>query len=193
MADNYLEKKMEEHRIAAATKRPIKHASASSIRRDTLTVKFKPLRVLVTDGTCPEGEAIVRKFAASACRVAFTAGNIKEGRRISQSSGSRFYPLSTPEFDNTIADIASVWGGLDAVIFTGQCAATPSLITIPPSCLRVISVGHKAVLPQTPSIAGTTVNCIATSSAITPADAAQLCLYLCLPSSSFIDRHVFSF
>jgi len=88
MADNYLEKKMEEHRSADAT---IFHS-----------VRKKEGLVFVEDGLSPAGEAEVRRIAMEGkCHVAFGGADYRRGRKLAQQTGARFYPCNTAE------DIAS--------------------------------------------------------------------------------------
>lgn len=95
MADNYLEKKMEEHRNGA---RPVFRAQ-----------KKKPRAVFITDGLSPQGRATLRSFAAEGdCRIAFAGTDYREGNILAQATGSRFYCL-TPRLslDRAIADAAA--------------------------------------------------------------------------------------
>ncbi len=64
MADNYLEKKMEEHRNGA---RPVFRAQ-----------KKKTRAVFITDGLSPQGRATLRSFAAEGdCRIAFAVVSMR--------------------------------------------------------------------------------------------------------------------
>lgn len=190
MADNYLEKKMEEHRLAATTKSYSKRTTPSGDRPGTLSVKFAPLRVLVTDGATAEGEAIVKRLGAAGCRVAFISSDVKQGRALSQISGSRFYPMSAAE--SVCEDIESKWGGIDAIILTGEDASNAPAVQVPQGCIRVIAAGCNATLPDFAVPDRATVNALDTTG-LEPADCAQFCLYLCLPSSGFINRQSFRF
>ena len=61
MADNYLERKMEEHRSGSGTPKK-KISPVEGKRPGELTVKFPPRRVLVTDGADGVGGAVVKAF-----------------------------------------------------------------------------------------------------------------------------------
>lgn len=194
MADNYLEKKMEEHRLATATKSSTKRITPSKDRPGTLSIKFNPLRVLVTDGSTAERMAVVKRLSMAGCRIAFISKDVKQGRELSQSSGSRFYPSSEGRMNvwAVIEDLKSNWGGVDALILTGDESSNAISFDVPEECLRIIAVGKGATLPDCTLPAQATVNAIDTSG-LDPADCAQFCLYLCLPSSGFISRQTFSF
>lgn len=81
MADNYLEKKMEDYRRGVA---PVHR-----LRRK------RPLEgvcVYVIGGTKPTGAAIVTLLAAQGARVAFSADDNTGGPSLAQRSGARYYP-----------------------------------------------------------------------------------------------------
>ena len=91
MADNYLEKKMDELRSAP--------------RR-----VFRPARkvraVFVRDGLSQQGREAVEHLAADATvAVAFAGDNRGEGMKLAQRVGARFYPLSESlTLDQALAD-----------------------------------------------------------------------------------------
>lgn len=194
MADNYLEKKMEEHRLAAASRPTRRVVSSAAPKPGFLELKFKPLRVLVTDATTPAAEAVVRRLTGVGCRVAFTSTDLRQGRELSQATGSRFYPVKAaglhvgPVVDN----LCEVWGGVDAMVLTGVHASEQSGIAVPESCTRVIALGLDAQLPECVARDGLTVNAVRPEN-ISAADAAEFCLYLLLPASSFINKQLFTF
>lgn len=94
MADNYLEKRMEDYRRSqgAAARRP---AGAVS-RPGRVIVAYPAVRVLVADGCTTEGQAIIEAMRRMQCRVAFTGDDADAGTRLARSSGAQFHPASTP-------------------------------------------------------------------------------------------------
>lgn len=111
MADNYLEKRMEEYRSGRlASKSRTTTAMRSPKRHDTLTLHYPPMTVVVIAAELPPviAETIVA-FTGVGCRVAFTAADSKEGNALAQKSGARFYP-STFTLDAIIADLTARWG-----------------------------------------------------------------------------------
>ena len=185
MADNYLEKKMDEHRRGAAVSPVRRRLSLTGERPGSVSLKIEPLRVLVSDVADEYAAAVVRKLRDAGCRVAFVSSDDKAGRALAQSTGSRYYPSSLG--DGAAADLAATWGGLDAVIFTGASAMPAS---VDQSALkRVITVAPDPALAAIAPHDGLTVNAVATSGR-TPADTAHLCLLLCLTASTCLNRQV---
>lgn len=95
MADNYLEKKMEEHR----------NGSRTMFRAQ----KKKTRAVFITDGLSPEGRGNIRTLSAGGdCRIAFAGTDSREGSRLAQATGSRFYCLTARlTLDRAIADASA--------------------------------------------------------------------------------------
>lgn len=91
MADNYLEKKMEEYRTGAKR----------MMRRDK-----RSRAVFIADVFSEKGMAALKECQASGdCYIAFTATDYQKGSRLAQATGARFYCI-TPRLtiDNAIAD-----------------------------------------------------------------------------------------
>lgn len=90
MADNYLEKRMDDYahgRLGAKSGRSLNRAGYASI-------KYPHQQVLIVDcDASPSGEAVLRTLTEAGCKVCFTALDRKEGNRLAQSCGGRFYPL----------------------------------------------------------------------------------------------------
>lgn len=87
MADNYLEKRMEDYaRGRLGTK-------SSSSKRSGL--KYPHQQVLVCGGDRSDtAEELVRKLAGAGCTVCFTAADANHGRSLAQNCGARFYPVA---------------------------------------------------------------------------------------------------
>ena len=121
MADNYLERRMEEYRNGTL---------AQSLRRSVAMTRKRPksryeaLRVLVI---CPslnaDAEKLIRSFAARRCRISFASDNRAAGNALAQSCGARFYPtddISDESMAHTAEAAAKHYGSLDAIIYCGE-------------------------------------------------------------------------
>lgn len=92
MADNYLEKRMEEHRAR-------QNAACASRPPSRQLIPFKPLRVFVPEiqSAVDTAKAIISAYASAGCTVGFANADNAEGRKIAQASGGRFYPMEIAE------------------------------------------------------------------------------------------------
>lgn len=105
MADNYLERKMEEHRRTQASTPAVR-------RKPSPGIALKRIAVNIPDAETTE--QIVKHFRKAGHKVAFTLKDSARGTALAQSSGSRFYPA--PRAAGMIDDLQRVWGGLDIII-----------------------------------------------------------------------------
>ena len=98
MADNYLERKMEEHRSGGDRSKK-KISPVAGKREGEISVKFPPRRVLVTGGAKGIGRAVVEAFRRADCMVDFIDVDRCEGQRTAQRTGARFIPadISDPQ------------------------------------------------------------------------------------------------
>lgn len=125
MADNYLEKRMDDLRSGRLGGRSGASSSRLASRGGWLQWKFPPLRVLVIEDTAsPEvaafSEALVRRLVALGCKVALTDGDAERGAALSHDPGVRYYPLGDEAAAaRDIASLLGVWRDLDAVIVLG--------------------------------------------------------------------------
>lgn len=92
MADNYLEKRMEDYRKGDLAKS--RNIPASAKRRNDcvagLRLAYATALVAISDHDIRE--AVVRQFAASGCRTAFICDDTRIGSSLAQSSGAMFCP-----------------------------------------------------------------------------------------------------
>ncbi len=102
MADNYLEKKMEEHRSgkAASSYRP--KITPRGNRPGELIVDFTPCEVFVSDISHPAMADIVRELAGAGFKVSFTLDDPHRGTRLASTLGARYLPPSLPPDGNAI-------------------------------------------------------------------------------------------
>jgi hypothetical protein len=100
MADNYLEKKMEEHR---SPQRPAyrQKLTPRGTKPGELLVKFRPCRAIITDASTPLMNKITGELTAIGFKVAFNHNSSREGALLAQHCGARFSPiLPSPEDDD---------------------------------------------------------------------------------------------
>lgn len=174
MADNYLEKKMEEHR-RGTVRTVARSLSPVGERRGTVSFKIDDLRVLVTDGDSDCGAATVRRLREAGCKVAFVAADNRTGRNLAQAVGARHYPAS---FSGDVAeDLFKAWGGIDVAVVCGtgrsgvEAAKRIVLISEAPDLLPVKDKTVNAVDPR----------------GLKPSEVAHLCLLLCLKDSECLN------
>lgn len=121
MADNYLERRMEEYRNGTL---------AQSLRRSVAMTRKRPksryeaMRVLVVcPGLNADAEKLIRTFAARRCRISFVSDSRAAGSALAQSIGARFYPIdqiSDEAMALTAEAAAKHYGSLDAIIYCGE-------------------------------------------------------------------------
>ena len=115
MADNYLEKRMDDYRNGRLHVKKSAASSSTGSRRSPLAGK----RVLVTGGANGIGRAIVAAFRNVGCRVAIFDSDCRHGNEVAQQTGSRFYPCDlavTGQIANRMQQLFDDWGDLDIII-----------------------------------------------------------------------------
>lgn len=91
MADNYLERRMEEYERARRGANAPRRV-ASSLRPGQVVIDYPPMRLLVTGANTPAGRAVIEAFRRFNCRVAITCADRHEGSRLAQHTGAQFHP-----------------------------------------------------------------------------------------------------
>lgn len=118
MADNYLERKMEEYRSGKAKQRVVKR-TPSGAKPGTINIKFPTRRVFVTGGAKGIGRAIVETFRNADCKVAFCDNDTKAGAATAQATGAKFYPVDVVDasaLDVCLMRIIEEWGDIDVIV-----------------------------------------------------------------------------
>lgn len=116
MADNYLEKRMEDlrqGRLGSAAGRSTRHKAGAAPGR------MAGLRVVVTGGARGIGREIVRQFRASGASVDILDTDRRNGTATAQEYGARFHPVDiadTKAFDECIASIIADRGDIDVIV-----------------------------------------------------------------------------
>lgn len=120
MADNYLEKQMEDYRAGKFAVKARQKAVTQSHKSGQLTVSYpQQLRVFITGGASGIGESCVEAFRKIDAKVAFCDIDSKRGNETAQRFGARFYPLDikdTAKLEKAITDVMSIWGDIDVLI-----------------------------------------------------------------------------
>lgn len=109
MADNYLEKKMEEHRSRTGVT-PRRH-SPTGLKPGTAAFSFGR-RSIIVYGVAESpalAAAVVRALGDTGSRVAFLSTDLAGGQRLAQSTGTRHYPWP----DSRIADVRAAMAPVD--------------------------------------------------------------------------------
>lgn len=129
MADNYLEKQMEDFRAGKTTPRRSTGAMSRPSRLSPQTIAMPKMRILVACSDSTVTEATVRLMRSTGARVAFIAPPGKQWQQLAQDSGARFYPVEMPDngiginqnqADAIMADLRRHWFGIDMI--TGDIA-----------------------------------------------------------------------
>lgn len=118
MADNYLEKRMEEYRAGKLAPKSTRTAAAPQRKPGEVTVAFPHMNALVLCGDAALTQTVCGAFRKADMRVAFCMADNREGTRIAQTTGSRFYPYAVDDvvkLGSAIADLADRWGGVDVI------------------------------------------------------------------------------
>ncbi|MDE6098065.1 MAG: hypothetical protein K2L80_02690 [Muribaculaceae bacterium] len=130
MADNYLERKMEDYRRGTASVRRLTHTGDTP---GTLRLKLRPRPVLIYDAAGACGETLVSMLSGAGFRVAFTSGDASWGKELAQRTGSLFIPAGVDAEDT----FRRRCGGIEATVVHGDRVITHSS---PVACaLRVIA------------------------------------------------------
>lgn len=123
MADNYLEKKMEEHRNRGSL--PRRNTNSHGLPKGTLPVRLAIDTVFIySDETWPEGvEEIVKAFGSTGVKTGFVWSNLAFGRRLAQSTASIHYPFAPADISKARTLFQGKNGNIafDIFIKKGEC------------------------------------------------------------------------
>lgn len=120
MADNYIEKRMEELR-SGALGRGMRARCASDVPREGAGFMkgFAGRRVLLLGGDGELGREMVESLREVGCRVAFTGCDAEAGKELARRTGSQFHPFtgeSAGNLDNSARLLVRNWRDLDVVV-----------------------------------------------------------------------------
>lgn len=179
MADNYLEKKMEDYRRGAA---PRTARGAAAVQQGKITLDF-PRRIVLVCAPRPEEApvaGIVRALVGAGSKVALLCpgADYKAGQHAAQTLGARFLPLAA---DAAIAETERAWGRPDTYIATVDNPGVRGafLSAAEPGKARAIYLGEAAA-PSAGFSDALAENIVMASCA----DPVQTCLMLLLPAAA---------
>lgn len=133
MADNYIERKMEELRSGRLAP-PRKHATGRIPSDSTASLNGK--RVVVTEGAHGVGAIVAKAFVDAGCRVAVFDADSEEGRRMAYSKGVRYCPVMPCDMDSVdkaFRGVLKAWRDVDIVValsagLPGDCAGVMATV-----------------------------------------------------------------
>lgn len=136
MADNYLEKKMEELHNRKAGCAPTRVSPAS---RHLLTFPFKPLRVLVISRDRHALSQYTKPFQQAGCRVAVVSTIDAAETDLPQDHGCRYYAIgnegqASAAFSNdeqasaAFSNLIASWRDIDVVVMLDNWPAMTALL-----------------------------------------------------------------
>lgn len=102
MADNYLEKKMEEHRRQGRCSSYRPKPAPGGNRPGELLMTFTPCELFIDDIDRPGMTGIARELSSAGFKVCFTIEDIHRGSRLAATLGCRFLPASLPPAEDSI-------------------------------------------------------------------------------------------
>lgn len=121
MADNYLERKMEEHRGGSKAPRPLRRTTSFEGKA---VFDFPRRRVLVVGGASAGGEAIVDRFLQTGSKVAVFDPDSDKGHAMAHDKGVRFYAVSEiSDTTKAFADLLHNWLDTDIVVIADSMSA----------------------------------------------------------------------
>lgn len=110
MADNYLEKRMDDYRQGRLS--PGTSRAASPLSRSAKS-EMAGRSVLIVNAV--DAEPLIRLLRSVDCRVAFMGTDAKAGNKLAQATGSRFLPMA--DVDAAVAHLTAAWGGVNHIIY----------------------------------------------------------------------------
>lgn len=141
MADNYLEKKMEDLRMGkTGASAPRRRLSPGAGR---ICFDFPPRRVLVAGGCHGIGEAIVDAYLHAGCKVAVFDTDKDKGSAMARDKGIRYHNVDTTdcsELEKNMTGLLKAWRDIDIIV--GCTSASECL-----SHLADIWLSHKQRYP----------------------------------------------
>lgn len=123
MADNYLEKRMEELKSGKLSSQQKQNIYIQTANR--IYFPFPPKRIVILDGLNEEGYNIGETFRRTGCKVAFISSSLKENQRkvfskVSESGYLVCLPDSSEALVSGLQTILTKWLGIDILIDFGS-------------------------------------------------------------------------
>lgn len=118
MADNYLEKKMEDYRRGNLNRLPRQRSSMGSGNLPALPVQSQRIALMIKD-RCVTEALLVALQQIGGLKVAFVGSDYREGNILAQKYGALFVKESEAahdSMDGLLAQASRRWGGLDVIV-----------------------------------------------------------------------------
>lgn len=118
MADNYLEKKMDDLRSGRLSPKMTVNTRQAQMS-GYLHIPFPPRRVLVTGGANGIGLAIARAFLSANCKVAVFDSDKETGDKLAYAEGVRFYHVDISDADkleDAFVNLLKAWRDVDIIV-----------------------------------------------------------------------------
>lgn len=116
MADNYLEKRMDDY---ARGRLCAQRTAGTTATRSGF--KYPSLTVFVTPGSSECARSVISAFVEAGCRVCFDGCAMTQGNRMAQNTGARFYNLAP---DGIVAHLQSRGEHIDVLVELDGCDAS---------------------------------------------------------------------
>lgn len=117
MADNYLERRMEDYRSGRlAGNAPRKPSASPSPASEPLLADARVFIITRSASASPRTAALIRLLRSQGCRVAFTDADSAAGNALAQATGAQCHPVDCTDpaaLDRSRAIIVRRWGGID--------------------------------------------------------------------------------
>lgn len=189
MADNYLERKMEEYRSRGMAPKTV-----SVRRKGTLTFNFPERRVLVIGENADACRDVVKEFSETGCRVAV----IGNAFSCEDFGGARKYNGGeTDELSASLKKLLDVWADIDIIVSVGDTVPDVVFDMIAEARLRLPYPG--SYRSRLIVIGGNQVSCkvkdsgfivnrvLADCSGRIRREVVRLCMFMCVPENDFIN------
>ncbi len=108
MADNYLEKKMDDYRRGAVQSHRPRRSSPDKTAKS----------IYVINGCSPESEKEIVSLRKAGHRVAFSSIDLKAGRKLAQETGSQHHYIDARDsikLQQSLDYVAEKWGKIDEI------------------------------------------------------------------------------
>lgn len=116
MADNYLEKKMEELRLMSGSRAGSAGSLQSGATHRMLSFPYKALRVLILSDARRNLRQYAEPFQRAGCRVAIICTGAEKDTDLGSDHGFRFHHVPSGNPAEAFADLVKAWRDIDVVI-----------------------------------------------------------------------------
>ncbi len=199
MADNYIERKMEE--LRRGSQKRVMPARRSTAKAGKLSFDFPARRVLLCGLAAGLGDGIATVFLDAGCKVAVFNVDSGQGSKMAREKGVRFYCVDVNDsavVQKAFADLLKAWRDVDIIInmeagedyrvaIARMWSEHKTRYPFPSSYGgRLIDIdGPSFEKTSFLSEYGITVNCVSVAGR-NAKDVIDMCMFLSLPQAGFI-------